>query len=130
MRLPWWLRIASQRRGHGFNPWLRKIPHAPEQLSLWPAPGVAYAPRAGALQQQNRHEEQPPQREAWAPKQGADPISTTRETRAVAEGQLQRPGATRYKQVNQSVLKKIHLYEEKITIGPISQMTMQMRLKE
>ena len=28
-----WLRIASQRRGHGFNPWLRKIPRAPEQLS-------------------------------------------------------------------------------------------------
>ena len=60
MRLPWWLRIASQCRGHGFNPWLRKIPHAPEKLSLWTAPGVACAPRAGALQQQNRHEEQPP----------------------------------------------------------------------
>lgn len=31
-----------------------------EKLSLWTAPGVACAPRAGALQQQNRHEEQPP----------------------------------------------------------------------
>ena len=29
-----WLRSACQCRGHGFDPWSRKIPHAMEQLSL------------------------------------------------------------------------------------------------
>ena len=28
-----WLRIACQCRGHGFEPWSGKIPHATEQLS-------------------------------------------------------------------------------------------------
>ena len=28
-----WLRIACQCRGHRFEPWPRKIPHAAEQLS-------------------------------------------------------------------------------------------------
>ena len=28
-----WLRIACQCRGHGFEPWSGKIPHAAEQLS-------------------------------------------------------------------------------------------------
>ena len=28
-----WLRICYQCRGHGFEPWSRKIPHATEQLS-------------------------------------------------------------------------------------------------
>ena len=34
--LPWWLsgkESACQCRGHGFDPWPRKIPHAAEQLS-------------------------------------------------------------------------------------------------
>ena len=31
--LPWW-RSACQCRGHGFNPWSGKIPHAAEQLGL------------------------------------------------------------------------------------------------
>ena len=37
--LPWWLsgkESACQCREHGFNLWSRKIPHATEQLSLWP----------------------------------------------------------------------------------------------
>ena len=28
-----WLRITRQCRGHGFEPWSGKIPHAAEQLS-------------------------------------------------------------------------------------------------
>ena len=28
-----WLRIACQGRGHGFEPWSGKIPHAVEQLT-------------------------------------------------------------------------------------------------
>ena len=30
-----WLRIACQCRGHGFEPWAGKIPHAAEQLGPW-----------------------------------------------------------------------------------------------
>ena len=32
-----WLRITLQCRGHRFNPWSGKIPHAKGQLSLWAA---------------------------------------------------------------------------------------------
>ena len=34
-RLPWWhsgWESACQHRGHGFEPWSRKIPHATEQI--------------------------------------------------------------------------------------------------
>ena len=36
--LPWWCsgwESACQRRGHGFEPWSGKIPHAVEQLGPW-----------------------------------------------------------------------------------------------
>ena len=36
--LPWWhsgWESASQCRGHGFEPWSGKIPHAAEQLGPW-----------------------------------------------------------------------------------------------
>ena len=36
--LPWWRsgwESACQCRGHGFEPWSGKIPHAAEQLGLW-----------------------------------------------------------------------------------------------
>ena len=36
--LPWWCsgwESACQCRGHGFEPWSRKIPHATEQLGPW-----------------------------------------------------------------------------------------------
>ena len=36
--LPWWLsgwESACQCRGHGFEPWSRKIPHAAERLGPW-----------------------------------------------------------------------------------------------
>ena len=35
---PWWTRgwgFACQSRGHRFNPWSRKTPHATKQLSPW-----------------------------------------------------------------------------------------------
>ena len=38
MGLPWWhsgWESACQCRGHGFEPWSGKIPHATEQLGLW-----------------------------------------------------------------------------------------------
>ena len=36
--LPWWRsgwESACQCKGHGFEPWSGKIPHAAEELSLW-----------------------------------------------------------------------------------------------
>ena len=41
MDFPWWLsgkESACQCRGHGFDPWSRKIPCAMEQLSCSPEP--------------------------------------------------------------------------------------------
>ena len=38
LRLPWWRsgwESVCQRRGHGFEPWSGKIPHAAEQLGPW-----------------------------------------------------------------------------------------------
>ena len=38
MGLPWWhsgWESACQCRGHGFDPWSGKIPHAVDQLSPW-----------------------------------------------------------------------------------------------
>ena len=49
-------------RGHGFNPWSGKIPHAAGQLSLWASTTELVLPKACAPQQ-----EKPPQREAQAP---------------------------------------------------------------
>ena len=48
-RLLWWLRSkesACQCRGHEFNPWSRKIPHAAEQLSLCAPTTAAHKPKS------------------------------------------------------------------------------------
>ena len=81
--LPWWRSgwdFACQRRGHGFEPWYGKIPHATEQLSScttttepelwspWATTTEARTPRACAPQQ-----EKPPQWEACAPQQRIAP---------------------------------------------------------
>ena len=40
-----WLRIACQCRGHGFEPWSRKISHAAEPLSPWATTTEAHVPQ-------------------------------------------------------------------------------------
>ena len=60
--LPWWssgYESACQCRGHGFDPWSRRIPHAEGQLglhsttlSLGAVTAEAHAPGAHALQQE------------------------------------------------------------------------------
>ena len=45
-----WSRIYLPSRGHGFDPWFRKIPHATEQLSLCAPTAKPTCPRACALQ--------------------------------------------------------------------------------
>ena len=50
---PWWSsgqESACQCRGHRFNPWCGKIPHAEEQLSPSATTTEACMPRARVLQ--------------------------------------------------------------------------------
>ena len=57
--LPWWhsgWESACRCRGHGFEPWPGRIPHAVEQLSPCATTTEARMPRARAPQQ-----EKPPQ---------------------------------------------------------------------
>ena len=82
-----WLRIHLAMKGHGFNPWSGKIPHAVEQLSLCKtttepilqSPGAAASealePRVCAQQQGK-----PPQQEAQGPQPEQTPLTSTRET--------------------------------------------------
>ena len=72
--LPWWRsgsESSCQCRGHGFEPWSGKIPHAAEQLSPWATTTAARVPRAYAPQQ-----EKPPQWEARAPQWRPNPAKT------------------------------------------------------
>ena len=62
-----WIRIC-RCRGHGFDPWLRKIPHATEPLSPRTTIAELACPRACALQRE-RH----PPCEAYSPQQRAAP---------------------------------------------------------
>ena len=56
--LPWWCsgqESACQCRGHGFELWSRKIPHAMEQQSPRATTTEARMPRAHTLQQRVTH---------------------------------------------------------------------------
>ena len=62
MEFPWWSsgkESTCQCRRHGFHPWSRKIPRAPEQLTPRAAASEDYTLRAGVPR------ERPPQWEAW-----------------------------------------------------------------
>ena len=80
-----WLRIASQRRGHRFNIWLRKLPHASEQLSACTASTEACAPRAGALQRENHREEKPPLRRLGTKARSSSRLRNRRKPEGAAE---------------------------------------------
>ena len=76
--LPWWhsgKESTCQCRGHGFEPWSGKIPHATEQLSLCATTTEACAPRSCAPQQ-----EKSLQWEARAPQWRVAPRAATRES--------------------------------------------------
>ena len=79
---------TCQGRGHRFDPFSRKIPHAEEQLSLCAktTEPEARVPRACALQP-----ETPPQEEAHAPQPERSPCSLQPER---ARRQRRRPNAT------------------------------------
>ena len=76
--LPWWLSgwgSACQCRGHGFEPWSGKIPHAAEQLGPW-ATTTEPAPLEPVLRnKRGRDSERPAHRdEEWPP------LAATRES--------------------------------------------------
>ena len=54
--------LSAKCKGHGFDPWSKKIPHTVGQLSQWATTAEALMPRACAPRQQK-----PPLRETQAP---------------------------------------------------------------
>ena len=76
--LPWWhsgWESACQCRGHGFEPWSRRIPHAAEQLGPW-ATITEPARLEPVLRNKRGHDSEKPvhRDEEWPP------IATTRES--------------------------------------------------
>ena len=78
MGLPWWRsgwESACQCRGHGFEPWSGKIPHAAEQLGPW-ATTTEPARLEPVLRNRRGRDSERPARcdEEWPP------LATTRES--------------------------------------------------
>ena len=76
--LPWWRsdwESACQCRGHGFEPWSGKIPHAAEQQSPWATTTEPARLESVLRNKRGRDSERPTHRdEEWPP------LATTRES--------------------------------------------------
>ena len=76
--LPWWhsgWESACQCRGHGFDPWSGKIPHAAEQLGPWATTTEPARLEPVLCNKRGRDSERPAHRdEEWPP------LATTRES--------------------------------------------------
>ena len=76
--LPWWRsgwESACQRRGHGFEPWSGRIPHAAEQLGPWATTIEPARLEPVLLNKRGRDSERPAHRdEEWPP------LAATRES--------------------------------------------------
>ena len=76
--LPWWRRgweSPCQCRGHGFEPWSGKIPHATEQLGPWATTTEPARLEPGLRNKRGRDSERPAHRdEEWPP------LTATRES--------------------------------------------------
>ena len=76
--LPWWhsgWESACQCRGHGFEPWCGRIPHATEQLGLWATTTEPAHLESVLRNKRGRDSERPAHRdEEWPP------LATTRES--------------------------------------------------
>ena len=76
--LPWWRsgwESACQCRGHGFEPWSGRIPHAAEQLSPWATATEPARLEPVLCNKRGRDSERPAHRdEEWPP------LSATRES--------------------------------------------------
>ena len=76
--LPWWRsgwESACQCRGHGFEPWSGRIPHAAEQLGPWATTTEPARPEPVLRNKRGRDSERPaPRDEEWPP------LAATRES--------------------------------------------------
>ena len=103
---PWWLsgeEVTCQCWRHGFHPWVRKIPHASEQLSpcatttepvFWSLGTTTPEPTHAKARAQQQ--EKPPQWEIQHRNEEWPPLITTREKPL----QGQRPSAAKNKYIN------------------------------
>ena len=76
--LPWWLsgwESACQCRGHGFEPWSGKIPHAAEQLGSWATITEPAHLEPVLRNKRGRNSERPAHRD-----EECSPLATTRES--------------------------------------------------
>ena len=76
--LPWWRsgwESACQCRGHGFEPWSGKIPHAAEQLGTWATIAEPARLEPVLRNKRGRDSERPAHRDKERP-----PLATTRES--------------------------------------------------
>ena len=78
IRFPWWRsgwESACQCRGHGFEPWSGKIPHAAERLGPWATIAEPARLKPVLRNKRGRDSERPAHRdEEWPP------LATTRES--------------------------------------------------
>ena len=97
--LPWWRsgwESACQCRGHGFEPWSGRIPHAAEQLGPWATITEPVSLEPVLRNKRGRDSERPAHRdEEWPP------LAATRESPRT-ETKTQH----RNQSINQSILKK------------------------
>ena len=97
--LPWWRsgwESACQCRGHGFEPWSGKIPHAAEQLGPWATTTEPASLEPVLCNRRGRDSERPAHRdEEWPP------LAATRES-----------PRTETKTQHSQKIKKIYIYVE------------------
>ena len=83
---------TSQGRGHRFNPWSRKIPHAVGQLSQYAkttAPHALLLPKPAHPRARAQQQEKPVQWEAGAPQLEGSPSHSWREPAHHSKGPVQ-----------------------------------------
>ena len=105
MGLPWWCsgwESACQCRGHGFEPWSGRIPHAVEQLGPWATITEPARVEPVLRNKRGRDSERPAHRnEGWPP------LATTRESPHT------RNEDPTQQSINQSIKKKISVLEKR-----------------
>ena len=105
--LPWWRsgwESACRCRGHGFEPWSRKIPHATEQLGPWATTTEPARLEPVLRNKRGRNSERPTHRdEEWPP------LAMTGESpRTETKTQHNQKLKTKQQQKNSSLEIKLH----------------------
>ena len=111
--LPWWRsgwESACQCRGHGFEPWSGKIPHATEQLGPWATITEPARLELVLHNKRGRDSERPAQRdEEWSP------LATTRES-SRTETKTQHSNQS----INQSINRNVNFKKKNRSLWTMS----------